>query len=69
MKQFFGCLGFTLLFHILCSFIGGSFDPMQWPSETPEQNFGKTLYVFFELCIWLVPITLNYLNGDENFKD
>lgn len=69
MKQFIACLLFTLLFHLLSSFLGGNFNPMEWGFETEHQKLGKMLYLFVQFCIWIVPITLNYLNGDKNFKD
>jgi hypothetical protein len=41
---------------------------MEWGFETEHQKLGKTMYVFIMCCIWLVPVALNYLEGDKNFE-
>lgn len=67
MKQFLVCLLFTIFFHILASFLGGSYDPMEWGYETERERLGRGLYVLIQLFIWLIPIGINYLDGKDNF--
>ncbi len=64
MKQFNICSGISFLLYILASFLGKSFNPMGWTNE-----LGTLIFIAFEISIWLLPIYLNYLDGEENFKN
>lgn len=64
MKQFIISLAISILFYILASIIGLSFNPMDWNNEV-----GRLMFGLFFMFIWLLPIMLNYLNGDKNFKN
>lgn len=69
MRQFIICLGLSVLFHLLSSLLGGSFDPTEWTRETEGQRLGFIFYVFIMFCIWIVPMAFNYLNSEQNFKN
>lgn len=63
MKQFIICFLLTLFIYVSGSFLGKSFNPMDW------SNSGGTLFFcFFVFMVWVVPIYLNYVNGEENFS-
>ena len=69
MKQFITCLLLSVFFHFLASILGGSFNPMEWKQDTESAKLGTLMYLFFEMVIWIAPMMLNYLNGEENFKN
>ena len=64
MKQFLGCVVFSGGVHMLASFIGGSFNPFEWPSIE-----GRVFYAVSQIFVWLAPIMVNYLDGNPNFED
>lgn len=63
MKQFSVCLGLSILFYISGSFVGKSFNPMDWTSSE-----GTAILFCCIIFVWIAPITINYLNGEDNFE-
>lgn len=64
MKQFIGCLGFSLLLYFISSIIGQNWNAMEW-----KNGDGRFIFGVFLFLIWLVPIMVNAQNGDDNFKN
>ena len=64
MKTIKICIFLSILFYIGCSFVGLSFNPMEWKDE-----FGRAVFIFVLMAIWVFPISLSYLNGDKIFED
>lgn len=63
MKQFIICLGFTLMLYYIGAVLNGAYDPMEWGA-----NEGTVILSVIFIFVWGVPITLNFLNGEQNFK-
>ena len=57
------CLLLSAITHFLFSVGGSSFDPFEWQTDV------KFPYVVIILVIWIIPIVINYLNGEENFQN
>jgi hypothetical protein len=49
--------------HFLFSVGGSSFNPFEWKTDV------KVPYVIIVFVIWIFPIVINYLDGEDNFKD
>jgi hypothetical protein len=63
MKQFLVCLLLSILTHFLFSVGGSGLNPFEWITDV------KIPYVIIVLVIWIFPIVINYLDGNENFKN
>ncbi len=63
MKQFMTCLLLSGLLYLISSVGAADFNPTHWAGE------GRFLFGLFIMVIWIIPILMNYLNGEENFEN
>lgn len=63
MKQFISCIIGSFLVYLLLSLVSGTPNPYYFGAGT------KLVFGFLVFIIWVVPIIVNFFDGEENFKN